>query len=202
MSLPKNWPADITYLQSPIYSPTLTTEDLEAITITNPDQAQPQPSPPSAAPSPLVKIHSITNTPAHPANTQHGLFATRNLRPGTFLLDYLGHIHAASETDPASRYDLSLDAERGIGIDATRMGNEARFLNDYRGVREEGPNCEFRERVVDAGVGRSGSRGVTGAQRRVGIFVCEVGKSGRGRKGVRKGEELVVNYGKGFWRGS
>jgi hypothetical protein len=110
----------------------------------------------------------------------------------------LGEIHATvrrgehgeheEEKDPHtnSDYDLSLDREMGIGIDADRKGNEARFINDYRGIAEK-PNAEFKE-VWDE---KSGERGM-------GVWVLPEGRSGKG-KGIRKGEEILVSYGRGFW---
>ena len=54
------------------------------------------------------------------------------------------------------------------------MGNEGRFLNDFRGIRNR-PNVEFRERW----------------QYHMGVFTLS--------ESVDKGDELVVTYGKGFW---
>ena len=85
-----------------------------------------------------------------------------------------------------SDYDLSLDREHGIGIDAAKTGNEARFINDYRGIADR-PNAEFRE-VWDQGI----------KERGMAVYVLREGKSGKG-KGIRKGEEILVSYGKGFW---
>jgi SET domain-containing protein len=149
-----------------------------------------------------VKITPIS-TSAHPANGQSGLFATKDLKPGTFILQYLGEIHAssASPTHPRSRtpnadidphahsdYDLSLDREHGIGIDAAKSGNEARFINDYRGIAER-PNAEFRE-IWDE---RRRERGMA-------VCVLGEGKAGKGKeRRIRKGEEILVSYGRGFW---
>ena len=97
---------------------------------------------------------------------------------------------SAPGTDPhaESNYDLSLDRELCIGIDADKKGNEARFINDYRGIAER-PNAEFKE-IWDE---RRKERGM-------GVWVLPEGKSGKGKgKGVRKGEEILVSYGKGFW---
>ncbi len=74
----------------------------------------------------------------------------------------------------------------GIGIDADKGGNEARFVNDYRGVREK-PNAEFRE-VWDEREGRRG----------IGVWVLPEGK-GKKVRGIGKGEEICVSYGRGFW---
>lgn len=68
------------------------------------------------------------------------------------------------------------------------MGNEARFINDYRGVPGvERPNAEFKE-IWD------GNR----KERGMGVWVLPEGKNGK-RKGIRKGEEILVSYGRGFW---
>lgn len=119
--------------------------------------------------------------------------------------------------DQESDYVISLDRESGIAVDARRVGNEARFINDYRGVPVEGrartrgrANAEFRDVwVAVAGVkGRKGSDGrrenegpgmnggimeADGFERRVGVFVAS------GKRGIARGEEILVSYGKGFW---
>ena len=107
----------------------------------------------------------------------------------------MGYVHSslASDTDPTSDHGLSLDRELGIGIDAGVMGNEGRFVNGYSGVRGEGPNAEFREWWVR---GDGGGRW----ERRVGVWVLGGRSDGRGRRGIRRGEEVCVSYGKGFWR--
>jgi SET domain-containing protein len=103
------------------------------------------------------------------------------------VLDYLGFYHTAEESDPKSDYDISLDRESGVSIDAQSMGNEGRFVNDYRGVPgKERPNVEFETRRV-------GGKGDADGQLRMGIWVLS--------KEIKKGEELLVSYGKGFWEG-
>jgi hypothetical protein len=57
-------------------------------------------------------------------------------------------------------------------------GNEARFVNDFRGVADR-PNCVFNTFVDQWG------------RLQMGVFV--------GNRPVGKGEELLVSYGKGFW---
>ncbi|KAH7346401.1 SET domain-containing protein [Rhexocercosporidium sp. MPI-PUGE-AT-0058] len=222
---PKNWPSTVPYLTHPVYSPTLTPSHLTALR-TRPNDSKEIPPNTPKGPCPLVRIIPIT-TPSHPACGQSGLFAVKDLKPGTFILQYVGEIHASplassenpipipipdgdsnspSQTEPgtktasavatqpnksdphaSSNYDLSLDREIGLGIDADKKGNEARFINDYRGVGER-PNAEFRE-IWDAGR----------KERGMGVWVLPEGKSGRGKGGVRKGEEILVSYGRGFW---
>jgi hypothetical protein len=106
---------------------------------------------------------------------------------------YLGLAHTDAESDPASDYDLSLDREAadGASVDASMCGNEARFINDYRGVRD-GPNAEFRDVWVDVGSSM--------LEKRIGVFVLGEGKSGKRKKGIGKGMEICVSYGKGFWK--
>lgn len=201
MPKPKNWPATLPYLTTPLLDKSLDSAHRQFL------GTKPAPKPPSAIPTviatsetpipnPLVRIQAIQD-PGHPANGQYGLFAARDLKPGTWIVAYLGRVHsgAPEATDPRSDYDLWLDRDAGIAVDASREGNEARFVNDYRGVRE-GPNAEF---------------GTAWCQRWgqlcVGFWVQGSGKArakgkGKGRQdGIRKGEEILVSYGKGFWDG-
>ncbi|EGZ68432.1 hypothetical protein NEUTE2DRAFT_118283 [Neurospora tetrasperma FGSC 2509] len=110
-----------------------------------------------------------------------------------------------------SDYDLWLDHALDLAIDAARCGNEARFVNDYRGVpnpafspgykpqskKEElfmkRPNAEFKV-VWDP----------LRQERAMAVYVLPAGKKAVGRVrevGIARGEEVVVSYGKGFWEG-
>ena len=190
-TLPRNWPKEITYLTT-LHIPAPLTPTVLRISSSSgapplqlPIVRQPH------SPSPLVRITPITLR-SHPANGQHGLLATKPLPPDTLILLYLGVLHPSSTTDPDSNYDLSVDRDLDLSIDASRSGNEARFINDYRGIRPDGPNAEFRDCLVE-------SRPRIW-ERRIGVFVLGAGKAGGKRaKGIAKGEEIVVSYGKGFW---
>ncbi|KAI7917187.1 hypothetical protein M9X92_007509 [Pyricularia oryzae] len=239
--LPKNWPKEIPYLSAPLRSPALTPAQLTSIrTPPPPSQTQPSTVPPSfpRGPNPAVEIRPITD-PHHPARGQAGLFATRRLEPGSLILPYLGEIHpgvpdAAAAADDQqeeydyskSDYDLWLSRDADVAVDAARCGNEARFVNDYRGVPGASrANSEFREvwdprwryRAAAAAAG-DGARGqpVMAAQAGewgMALFVLPVGKKtlarrqqqqqgGSGKRsvgGIEKGEEILVSYGKGFW---
>lgn len=210
--LPQNWPIDIHYLTKPVHSPNLSSDQLQHLT-TKPLHASPQSLPviklPLCSPSPHVSIRQIKN-PEHPAYLQYGLFALSHLPPETLVIPYLGYVHSndPSDVDDASDYDLSLDRTAGISVDAANMGNEARMCNDYRGVPVIGsvtkgrgrtknnagkpePNAEFRDVWFDYG-GGTGELGIA-------IFVRGAGRSGRFKGGVGEGDEILVNYGKGFW---
>lgn len=234
--VPKNWPQDIIYLTAPVYSPRLTKAQLQAIrqrpAAANAAEEIPTLPPDfKRGPSPLVKITRISD-PVHPAHGQFGLFAARDLRPGTLIVPYLGEVHpgatttttttaaatataAGGDSSPQedhhakSDYDLWLDHDADVAVDAARMGNEARFVNDYRGVPGRSkPNAEFREIWWDGG--RPGAGGGTGGERGMAFFVLPAGKKqlhkqqqqGGASKNagmIAKGEEIVVSYGKGFW---
>ena len=65
------------------------------------------------------------------------------------------------------------------GIDALLVGNEARFVNDYRGIRLK-PNAVFEERRTTAG------------ELRMSVW--------SGNDPIKKGYEILVSYGKGWWQ--
>jgi hypothetical protein len=187
--LPKGWPAGVVYLRASTYSRKIADDTLRALQV---DKSGSSPSGVLRRPQgpyPLVKIVQIS-AESHPANGQCGLFASQSLVPDSFILPYLGFVHDHNETDDQSDYDLSLDRERGVSVDASKMGNEARFINDYRGVGSN-PNAEFREAWMDVGNGK--------VEKRMAVYVLGAGKSGKRAKGIPKGQEILISYGKGFW---
>ncbi|KAH0614476.1 uncharacterized protein H6S33_000112 [Morchella sextelata] len=176
--VPSNWPSEILYLYRPKLSRSLPASTISQLSLS--------PTSPTSIsrPSPLVKIKKI-DAPTHPANGQFGLFAASNLPAKSFILDYLGYVHDSTDTNEKSDYDLCLDRELGVGVDAQNVGNEARMVNDYRGVPGfERPNVVFETRRV--GGGENG-------ELRMALWV--------GSKDIKKGVELCVSYGKGFWQG-
>ncbi|CAO2654430.1 Nn.00g111630.m01.CDS01 [Neocucurbitaria sp. VM-36] len=187
--LPKGWPGNTTYLSAPSFSKKLDAEKIKTLVSSKTDLLPGAQILKTSSPSTNVKITPISDS-THPACGQNGLFANEHLLPNAFILPYLGYVHDHTDTDETSDYDLSLDRELGISVDATRMGNEARFINDFRGV-SAAPNAEFRDIHVDAGNGK--------VEKRVGVFVLSAGKSGKRAKGISRGQEILVSYGKGFW---
>ncbi|KAK7953713.1 SET domain-containing protein [Apiospora saccharicola] len=194
---PNNWPPTLSYLRQPLYAPHLTKEQLNALATREPDLEYEIPLSLPKGPSTLVKITAIAQ-PNHPANGQAGLFATRNLAPGSLILPYYGIVHSdlalpqdRSEHEK-SDYDLRIDRDACLAVDAAKSGNEARFVNDYRGVRDR-PNADFRE-CWDLRL----------KQKSMAVFVLPAGKNAtrKGEGGIAKvliGEEICVSYGKGFW---
>ncbi|KAI1263319.1 hypothetical protein F5Y18DRAFT_136478 [Xylariaceae sp. FL1019] len=177
---PRNWPPNIAYLSQPSISQQITQIQRESL--------RSRPSDPFLSTLYSEKITPIHET-SHPAHGQAGLFAARHLESGTLIIPYYGIVHASSaphcSAHESSDYDLWLDREAGIAVDAAQAGNEARFVNDYRGV-DSRPNAEFKE-CYDA---RNG-------QKCMAVFVLPAGKNSTG--GIAKGHEILVSYGKGFW---
>ena len=197
--LPSNWPEDVTFLTDLTYSDAVTPDQRSGLSRQTPDSATwlKVPADLLQAPCSRVKVTTITDE-KHPAHGQRGLFAAHHLDPDAFVIIYRGHVHAntMSDTDPHSDYDLNLDGELGVSVDAARSGSEARFANDYRGIADR-PNAEFRDCFVQVPCPKR-AEGVRW-ERRVGIFVLSAGKAGLRNRGVREGEEIVVSYGKGYW---
>ena len=185
---PKGWPDQITFLAKPTYSNLM---DPYIIQKLHSKPAGAKVHPHVSGPCAAVNIRLILSS-GHPAYQQRGLFASRDLAPGSLILPYIGFVHGPQDTDHESTYDLSLDRELGVGVDATTMGNEARFINDYRGISSSGPNAEFKEVWVEVGKENT--------ERRMAVYVLHAGKSGRRSSGIKKGEEILVSYGKGFWK--
>lgn len=199
--LPKEWPTEINYLSEQTYSKAVTPEQRIALSRSTPETVSYARIAAEALklPCALVEIRIISNT-KHPACSQRGLFAAQNLEPDSFICLYLGYVHtnSLSDTDPHSDYDLAYDKEGGLSIDSAHCGNESRFANDYRGIAER-PNIEFRDCLVQV----KSEKRADGMkwERRVGIFVLPAGKAGKRQGGIKAGEEILVNYGKGFWEG-
>ena len=203
---PENWPSSIPYLSAPVLSrdvpkdilstQALSSTSLEPSTVTIGTPETPYSN---------IRITAISD-PSHPACGQYGLFTTRVHFPDSFICLYLGLVHSTAadstaklphEADhPKSDYDLSLDRDLGLAVDAANMGNEARFINDYRGIADR-PNAEFRDVIIKVKGGKK--------ERGVGVFVkaAKKDKKGKTRKdsevGIMKGTEILVSYGRGFW---
>ncbi|SGZ12142.1 BQ5605_C028g10483 [Microbotryum silenes-dioicae] len=191
---PSHFPTTVQFLTAPLPSRHLSAAHRRLY-------CSPQVPIPNAPPQ--LSIKRIIDA-THPAKGQFGLFANAKIPPRTWIRDYLGVVHPEQDVDPTSDYDLCLaripiveDASsettasslvryETIGIDATKAGNEARFINDYRGVLDR-PNAVFESRECKAADGTT-MQGV-----RMSVW--------SGPNGVEKGSEICVSYGKGFWDG-
>lgn len=91
-----------------------------------------------------------------------------------------GEVHC--DDRPDSDYDLSLCRLPGgvnVGVDASVMGNCARFVNDFRGIVIR-PNALFVDTKTASG------------EIRISIWSSN--------REIKKGEEILVSYGKTWWR--
>ncbi|KAM0747308.1 hypothetical protein T439DRAFT_293127, partial [Meredithblackwellia eburnea MCA 4105] len=179
---PPDWPSTaVTYLAVP--SPSAQLPKDARLTYCSPPLV-PVPNQP-----PKLEIRKIIQK-SHPAFGEFGLFyvGKHKLEKGTWIRDYLGYVHTEPESSPTSSYDLSLHRSNipssSIAIDATSMGNESRFINDYRRILEK-PNAEFETREWEL-------PGARGKAVRMSVWA--------GPKGIGVGEEICVSYGKGFWQ--
>ncbi|KAF9124621.1 hypothetical protein BGW39_008079 [Mortierella sp. 14UC] len=134
----------------------------------------------SSSRPPPYEIRLITGPPTHPVLGSYGLFATRHLRPGTHLLDYISLVVPDEHADPDSDHTLYLSND--LNLDASVHGNHGRFVNDFRGIRtqQQGPN-----------VGWDLYRDIETGQVRMGCKVLKM---------IRRGEEIVCTYGKAYWK--
>ncbi|KAG2156488.1 SET domain protein [Suillus bovinus] len=174
---PPSWPSHIQYINAPRYHSSVP-GPVRSLLISGTNPA-PQQTPIKFPSTSLVRVRCITE-PSHPARGQHGLFAVRKIPPGSHIIDYIGEVHCQDRA--SSDYDLSLfrsaDGDN-VGVDASVMGNEARFVNDYRGIRSK-PNALFVERRTSQG------------ELRMSIWSS--------KDLIQKGDEILVSYGKSWWR--
>jgi hypothetical protein len=141
--VPKNWPSEVRYIEDPIYHTSVPSHAMAILKAIRQPNERGVPVLP-AQPQRWTYIEKITSND-HPACGQLGLFASKTIQPNTMVLYYTGQVHA--EQRESSDYDLSLlKTSEGIniGVDAQFMGNEARCINDYRGIAER-PNAVFKE---------------------------------------------------------
>ncbi|KAG0178598.1 hypothetical protein DFQ29_003256 [Apophysomyces sp. BC1021] len=186
---PSGWTPDVNYIDTLAWSPDVPAdvralfepkkgqqEDLRSINFMNEHVNLTGTFAPPKEQKRNIKIKKITDT-THPCCGAYGLFAAQTLQPRQLILDYLGVVEYKTY-DPTSDYVLRLGQD--LSIDAARFGNEARFCNDFRGVGG-GPNVCFLNYLDEQ------TKHI-----RVGIFVA-------GNRKIKKGEELLVTYGKSFW---
>ena len=160
-------------------------------------------------------FHSTSrNLTCHPAAGSFGLFATDDIAANTFIRPYLGVLHTKLDADFHSTYDLSLchdprmqsnplsadpvtaplealsldDAPQdhdptALYLDSRYWGNESRFVNDYRGIAPK-PNVEFRSFHQPSHLPQQPD------SFQMGLFAT---------RPIRKGQELLINYGKSYW---
>lgn len=182
---PRHWPQEIRYVTAPVFfAKDIDQETRKQLGLGCDSKA-------SRSFNSSVRIQMIDKESQHPARGQRGLFAACKLKAGDLIIDYLGYYHRNSSTDldSGSDYDIALRYEQvNVAIDASKMGNEARMVNDYRGIQER-PNAKFESYKTSSG------------HIRMGIFVLGTSReiSEKCTK-LYRGDEILVSYGKPFWR--
>ena len=166
------WPADVEYTNDYAWGSDVPAEMRLSY---RPDAWRKRP------PIPCSRTFSaVINESGHPANGQCGLFAARKMDRGAWVIDYVGAISLGEHEDKTSDYVCDFGEHSELALDANKKGNEARFVNDYRNTGKRA-NVEFKLRRDRKG------------ELRQGVFVCAKG-------GVVEGEELLISYGKSYWR--
>ncbi|KAJ7456648.1 SET domain protein [Mycena latifolia] len=176
---PSNWPPNIRYITTCSIHSSVSDDTHSFLTQGGGDAVRAVSAEKPCKAQSLVAIRRISAS-THPACGQLGLFAARKIPAKTHIVDYIGEIHCDERED--SDYDLSLfrDVNLCVGIDASKMGNEGRFVNDYRGVPgQDKPNAIFVDVRTPAG---------------------ELKMTIESSRAIRKGEEILVSYGKAWWQ--
>lgn len=120
-----------------------------------------------------VEIRELEDS--HPLSGQLGLFAANNFQMFDIVGEYTGEVF---EGDGGSEYATYLEERTkkyALGVDATKEGNECRFINHFANIAEE-PNVVMKITYVDE-------------LPRV-MVVC--------RKDIEVGEELLFRYSEEF----
>ena len=172
------WPKSVKFSNNYRWDPTVPNEVKDEYC---PNIARPR----SARFSRKVYFRRITD-PDHPAYDEFGLFCAlpNGAPPGTWLLDYVGHITLGKDQDKTSDYASDFGVKSELSCDANHFGNEARYINDFRNTGKH-PNVEFNYRRDKNG------------ELRQGVYV----KTQKGFEGIQQHEELLISYGKSYWRG-
>lgn len=166
------WPGNVTYANDYAWD-----ADIEPALLKLYRPLAPRPRP--ARPCPRTYA-AVIDDPDHPAHGEYGLFAAAFLANGSWVLDYVGAVGLGEREDRTSDYVADFGEQSELALDARHHGNEARFVNDFRNTGRRA-NVEFKLRRDGRG------------ELRQGLFVCA-------REGIQPSEELLISYGRSFWR--
>jgi len=73
-----------------------------------------------------------------------GLFSKRLISKDTIIGEFSGNVQQQSNSSSKNTVVLFSENDVTIEIDATRAGNETRFINDFRGKDVE-PNVKYQQ---------------------------------------------------------
>eukprot|EP01088_Endostelium_zonatum_P001637 TRINITY_DN11970_c0_g1_i1.p1 TRINITY_DN11970_c0_g1~~TRINITY_DN11970_c0_g1_i1.p1 ORF type:complete len:464 (+),score=120.54 TRINITY_DN11970_c0_g1_i1:190-1581(+) len=200
---PKNWPADVEYIifnvisfepeqLSSAWGVDLTSQQQQKILQRISPPKQPFPSFSSDLLHFSLNLLKQTVNPIlgaeirvvedvrHPCYQSRGLFATRNWEAGEYIGPYAGEIRL--DTIQRARYLANFGfiwkgETKTFVLDGEKKGNEARFINDFRGIGKE-------DNVVLETVNENKTSWL----------------AVRVERPVRRGEEFLLDYGDAYWR--
>jgi hypothetical protein len=112
---------------------------------------------------------------SHPLSGQCGLFAIQPFEQFDILGEYCGEVYEGDDGSEYATYLEDRNKKYALGVDATREGNEMRFINHFTGIADE-PNVIMKIAYVEE-------------LPRV-MVVC--------RKDIEIGEEFLFKYSDGF----
>ena len=127
---------------------------------------------------PLVLVKRV-NDEEKPYFGQRGLFASSFIGHGEIVSEYLGLVRMA-DASIRSEYvvifpnSFAEDQTYHVRIDAWKMGNESRFINHS----EDENNCEFNWRWIKG---------------ELRLLIVAI-------RDIQEGEEILVDYGNGFFK--
>ena len=173
--VPKCWPNDVEYISDFVWSKHVSNEILKECGVNYNVSLMNHKNNINKNSNKLIRI-KIINDIKHPAYKQRGLFALKKIKNKTYICDYIGYIETTEYESLTSDYIMFF--YKNLSCDACKMGNESRFMNDYRNISDK-PNCEWKN-----------YRDIHG-RLRIGVFAS---------KDIKKGDELLVTYGKAFWK--
>eukprot|EP00049_Salpingoeca_infusionum_P000086 m.37075 g.37075 ORF g.37075 m.37075 type:complete len:1054 (+) comp10065_c0_seq3:230-3391(+) len=131
----------------------------------------------------LVEIRKIVDE-KHPCYGSHGLFARQDIprltqgeptRIGVYTGVLIPILNAQNDLVNKSSYVAQLIKDK-IDVDAGKWGNEMRYINHWKGIGTV--NVQLHNEVCDCGTHLVRVRAVTN---------------------IRKGQELLLDYGKEYW---
>jgi len=125
----------------------------------------------------LIEVQKVTD-PNHPEHGKFGVFAKVALDKNKVLGEYTGAIQLTDTKKTSGFASILFDNYvHSVDVDAEKIGNEFRFLNDYRGTSISRPNVTLSATVFNG-------------EWHIAVLTTRI---------IPRGTELVVDYGPTYW---
>jgi len=124
-----------------------------------------------------VKIIKITKK-THILKGEYGLFATKIWKTFDIIGQYTGQIVTPDIEGiyVANMFNDTYKDDLRYSVNAEIMGNETRYINDYRGIKDK-PNCKFIKTYIE------------GLPVIAVVVIID----------INKGDEILTDYGDDYW---